>query len=127
MRTLRLLEVAAQAERLRLRAMLQRNLIRLAWAVGSAMFVAATIVCGHVAAIAAMSERLTLAQASGLVALADLVIAVILAVVVSHSRISAGERAALTLRRDAMSGIGSGLSWAALLPILFGLLRRRYF
>lgn len=79
MRLFRLLGVAAQAEGLRLRRTAEVTAMRAAWLAAAALFGLVAIALAHAAAVAWLAPDYGLAAAFGLVALADLVVAGLLA------------------------------------------------
>jgi len=98
MRLLSFLGVAAQAEGLRLRRNAALSVQRGAWMAGAAMFITAAVALAHVAAIAALEPRFGIAGACGIVALADLVLAGLMALL-SRRRHDAVAAEALLLRQ----------------------------
>jgi len=97
-RLLSLLGVAAQAESLRLRRAAAGTARRAGWLAGAALFGAAAVGLAHVAAIAWLEPRYGLAAACGVVALADLALAGILALM-GRRRPDAVAEEALAVRR----------------------------
>ncbi len=65
-----------------------------------------------------------LAAAAAIVAGADLVITAIAGLLAARNKPCAEERAALALRREAISGVRRDLAWASLLPTLIAMVRR---
>jgi hypothetical protein len=124
MRSLRLLEAAAQAEKLRLTALLHRSVMRVVWVVIGLVFGAATLTCLHVVIIALLLDRMTLVQAALLVGGTDLLITLILIGVAWQNQTSATERAALAVRQDALAGVKRELAFATGLATLTRLMRR---
>jgi hypothetical protein len=97
-RLLSLLSVAAQAEGLRLRRAASGTARRAGWMAGAAFFGIAAVGLAHLAAIAWLEPRYGLAAASGIVALADLALAGILALM-GRRRHDAVAEEALRVRR----------------------------
>ena len=102
MRLLSLLGVAAQAEGLRLRRTAGVTARRAGWLGAAALFGVAAIGLAHVAAVAALTPRLGLAAACGIVALADLAVAGMLALMARPRRDPVADEA-LALRRVMLS------------------------
>jgi hypothetical protein len=102
MRLLSLLGLAAQAEGLRLRRTAGTAARRGAWLAAAGLFGVAAIGLVHVAAIAGLAPRLGLALACGIVALADLAMAGILALFGRRRHDPVAEEA-LALRRMMLS------------------------
>lgn len=98
MRLLSLLGVAAQAEGLRLRRAASGTARRAGWLAGAALFGVAAVGLAHLAAIAWLEPRYGLAAASGIVALADLALAGIFALMGRHRHDAVAEEA-LAMRR----------------------------
>lgn len=98
MRLLRLLGVAAQAESLRLRRSAGSAARRAGWLAGAALFGVAAVGLAHLAAIAWLEPRYGLAAACGIVALADLAVAGILALMARRRHDAVAEEA-LAVRR----------------------------
>ncbi|WP_198368883.1 hypothetical protein [Roseomonas rosulenta] len=102
MRLLSLLGVAAQAEGLRLRRTVGMTARRGAWLAAASLFGVAAIGLAHAAAVIGLAPRVGLAAACGIVAVADLVVAGILALVAQQRRDPVAEEA-LALRRMMLS------------------------
>jgi len=131
MRPIRLARIAAEAEGVRLRAMMTRTVIRAIMAVIAVVFVLGALVFGHMAVWYAI--RIGLDQSylatTGILGGADLLVAVILLLLASQSRPSRVETEAREVRRRAIEGIGSAVTLTQLaLPVLriaTGMRRRR--
>jgi hypothetical protein len=121
MRPIRLARIAAEAEGVRLRGMVTRVMTRVIFAVIALFFVLGALTFGHVAAW--YEIRLALDQGplatAGILGGADLLLAIVLALLASRSSPSRTEIDALAIRRQALQGIGSALSLTQLaLPLL---------
>jgi uncharacterized membrane protein (DUF485 family) len=121
-RGLRLARIAAQAELLRLRALLRRQATRVAFAVVAGFFLLAALVGAHVAGAMALAEHVTPIQAALIVAGIDLLIAIILAAIAARDTPGAVEREALALRREA---VDQAIETAMVASLLRRLLRAR--
>jgi hypothetical protein len=86
MRLFRLLGVAAQAEGLRLRRTAEVTVMRAVWLAAAAVFGLVAIGLAHAAAVAWLAPDYGLAAAFGMVALADLVVAGLLALMSRRRR-----------------------------------------
>jgi hypothetical protein len=131
MRPIRLARIAAEAEGVRLRAMMTRIVTRVIFAVIASFFVLAAVTFGHFAAwygIRVGLEQSFLATA-GIMGGADLLVAIVLLLLASRSSPSRVEVEAREVRRKALEGIVSAMSLAQLvLPALrfaSGMRRRR--
>jgi hypothetical protein len=122
MRPIRLARIAAEAEGVRLRALLTRVVSRIILGVIALFFVLGACVFVHIAAW--MEIRGGLDQSdlttAGILGGADLVVAIILGLLSGRSRPSQVELDAYEVRRSAIAGIGSAIS---LTQIAFPLLR----
>jgi hypothetical protein len=130
-RSISLARIAADAERVRLRALAGRVVTRAVLGVVALLFVMGAIVFGHVAAWYWVRVGLdqTFLTATGILGGGDLLVAIILGFVATRSGPSRIELEALEVRRKAIQGIGSTLSLAQfvvpLLRIVANLTRRR--
>lgn len=109
---MRLLGVAAEAEGLRLRRSLGLTARRAGWVAGAAVFAVAAVALAHVAAVEMLLPGLGLAGACAVVAIADVALAGMLALVARQLRDPVAEEA-LLLRRASLAAVRSG---RALLP-----------
>lgn len=131
MRPIRLARIAAEAEGVRLRAMMTRIVTRVIFAVVALFFVLGAVTFGHFAAWYGI--RVGLGQSflvtAGIMGGADLLVAIILLLLASRSSPSRVEAEALEVRRKALEGIVSAMSLTQLvLPVLriaSGMRRRR--
>jgi hypothetical protein len=122
MRPLALVRVAAEAEGLRLRNMMQRMVVRLAAGVVGLLFVLAAAAWAHVAIWYWLRLDFGWVQyaAAGALAGVDLVIALICVVLAARSSPSKAEQEAVAIRKRALT---SALSTMAAATVLLPLLR----
>jgi hypothetical protein len=131
MRPVRLVRIAAEAEGVRLRAMMARIVTRAIFAVIALFFILGAVTFGHIAAW--YEIRIALNQSylatAGILGGADSLLAIILLFLASRSTPSRVEIEAREVRRQALTGIGSAMNVTQLaLPLLlriFGSVRRR--
>jgi hypothetical protein len=129
MRVLQLARITAEAEALRLRHNARRSAIRAALGLTALGFLLGAIVLFHVAAWSWLSMSWREPSATLIIAGADLLVAVALAL--AATRLSAGrvEVEALELRRRALDHVSTSLTLPALatplLPLATRLFRRR--
>jgi hypothetical protein len=116
----RLAEIAARAEVLRLRALARRQAGRAVLAAVAAVFLLAALMGAHAAAAIALSEWVRPVYAVLIVAGADLLMALIFALLARRDRPGQAEREALALRRQ----VRQQLALQTLLSALLRLLRR---
>jgi hypothetical protein len=129
MRAFRLARVAAEAEALRVREMMRRTAMRAAFGIIAMGFLGGAVVFAHVAAWFWLRVAWEAQHAALIVAGADLVLAILLAVLAARSSPSRVELEALAVRRQAVESVGSTLAFSALAMQLLRLftspLRRR--
>jgi hypothetical protein len=121
MRTLRLARVAAEAERIRLRGLIQRLVIRAVCGAIALLFAVGAIVFAHLAGWYWLRTALqqSFLAATGMLGGGDLLVAILLAFLATRSTPSRVEIQALEVRRQAIRGIGNVLSLAQLtVPML---------
>ena len=121
MRPVSLARVAAEAEGVRLRAMVARMVTRAAYAAVALVFLLCALGFAHVAAWYAISSRLALTpiETAGVLGGVDLVIAIILALLARRSTPSRVEREALQVRREAVANLRSAVNVTQVaLPLL---------
>jgi hypothetical protein len=121
MRPFRLARIAAEAEGVRLRALVSRIITRAILGVIALLFVLGAIVFAHLAAWYWVRTGLdqTFLGATGILGGGDLLVAVILAFLATRSAPSRVEVEALAVRRKALEGIGGAISLTQLvMPIL---------
>src|SRR4051812_42082973 len=121
LRPVRLTQIAADAEGVRLRGLATRLATRAAFAVVALIFLLAVLVFVHVAVWYALFSvaGLSFLASTGIVGGLDLVIAIILGLVAKSSTPSEVEAEALEVRRRAIQGLPSTLSVSQmLLPVL---------
>ena len=107
MRPFRLARIAAEAEGVRLRGMVQRIVTRLVMAVIALLFVIGAVVFAHIAAWVFIRATWDLSPliTAGCLGGGDLVIAVLLGLLASRSTPSSVEVEALAVRRKAVESI----------------------
>jgi len=112
MQPIRALQIAAEAEGLRLRTRAQRTAVRIAFAFIALVFLTAALVFLHLAGWYLLRLELAWSQyvAAGAVAGVDLVLAVILLVLATRSTPGKVETDALEVRRRAMANFGNALA-----------------
>jgi hypothetical protein len=119
-RPTQLIQIAAQAERIRLRAMGVRVATRLGFAVVAGLFAIGALVFAHIAAWywLLIGRRQTVFIAAGALGGVDLLVAIIVGFLASRSRTSRTERDALEVRRGALDALEGTFSPTQLvLPI----------
>lgn len=122
MRAIRLARVAAQAEALRLRHLLRRQVTRVALAAVAAVFALGALIALHIAGAMALAEHISVIQSVLVVAGADAVVAIVLLAVAARDVPGAVEREALQLRRTA---VAQAMDAVVLATIFAGLRRVR--
>lgn len=129
MRTLRLAQIAAEAEGLRLRHRAGRAVTRGVFAIVALGFLAGAVVFAHVAAWSWLRLDWQAQHAALIVAGADLVLAAILALLAARSSPGRVELEALAVRRRALESAAGTLAFSALamemLRLLTSLVSRR--
>ena len=129
MRSLRLARIAAEAEGLRLRRGAQRTALRAIYVIVALGFFAWAVLFAHVAAWFWLRLSWEARHAALIVAGADLVLAVLLAVLASFLSPGRVEREALEVRRRAIESVGGALAFSAMamqvLRLFTNLLARR--
>ena len=129
MRSLRLARIAAEAEGLRLRRGAQRTALRAIYVIVALGFFAWAVLFAHVAAWFWLRLSWEARHAALIVAGADLVLAVLLAVLASLLSPGRVEREALEVRRRAIESVGGALAFSAMamqvLRLFTNLLARR--
>jgi hypothetical protein len=124
MRTLRLARIAAEAEGVRLRQRARRTAIQAACAIVAMAFLVGAVVFAHIAAWFWLRLDWESRHAALIVAGADLVLAVVLALLAARSSPGRIELEALAVRRQALDSATSTLALSALGMQLLGLLTR---
>jgi MFS family permease len=128
-RAFRLARIAAEAEGLRLRERMRRTAMRAAFGIVAMGFLAGAVVFAHVAAWFWLRVAWEAQYAALMVAGADLVLAIVLALLAARSTPSRVELEALAVRRRAIDSVGSTLAFSALamqlLRLFTNLLSRR--
>lgn len=118
MRSFRLARIAAQAEFLRLRLLLRRQALRVAFAALAVLFLLAALVGAHVGGFLALAETFTPVHAVLIVIGVDLLIAIIFAVLAARDTPSAAEREALQVRRTAARQASEAVAISAVIGSL---------
>jgi hypothetical protein len=114
MRALRLVRIAAEAEGLRLRERMRRTATRAAFGIVAMGFFAGAVVFAHVAAWFWLRLAWEAQHAALIVAGADLVVAILLALLAARSSPGRVELEALAVRRRAIDSVASTLAFSAL-------------
>jgi hypothetical protein len=128
-RTIRLAQVAVEAEVLRWRCIGARLALRLLFAGVALFFAAGAVVFAHVAGWVMLTQwgGRTQVSAAWILAGADAVVTIVFAFLATRSSPGRAELEALELRRGAIQGIGAGfdnIRLVALLVRLFNTMRR---
>ena len=124
MRSINLLKIAAEAETLRLRALLERQARRAAFGASAFVFALIVLALAEVAGWQTLRLYVTGILATLILLGINFVIAAVLGAVAVRSSPNQTEREALRVRREALEGARSALSITAAFPLL-RLLRRR--
>jgi hypothetical protein len=114
MRTLRLARIAAEAEGIRLRRRVQRNVVRAVMTLIALWFLLAAVVFFHVAGWFWLRERWEAPASAMIVAGVDIVLAGLLGLLAARSSASRTEIEALAVRQRAMESITSTLAVSTL-------------
>ncbi len=125
MRNVSLARVAAQAEALRLRAFVNRNVVRAILAGIAVFFLIAAIVAGHIAGAMALTRYVDPLRATLIVGAVDLVIALVFGLIAATSKPSRIEIEALEVRRTAQAQLTEAVAMTALLGPLMRLVGGR--
>ena len=128
MRSFNLLRVAAEAELLRLRAMLVRQGRRAAFGAVAVIFVLAALTLGEVAGLQVLRFYVAPISATLILLGINLAIAAVFGGLAARSAPGHVEREALRVRRQAVDAARGALTLTAALPVattLLGLRRRR--
>jgi hypothetical protein len=115
MRTLRFAKVAAEAERLRLTHMARRYAMRAVMAVIATVFLIAMLAMAHLAAWLALVQTMAPVWAALVLVGADLLLALVFALIAANSGAGAAEREAKALRVMAVMQLTRPASVMALL------------
>jgi hypothetical protein len=114
MRAFRLARIAAEAEGLRLRHRARRTAVRATLALGSLGFLLAAVVFCHVAAWSSLRQHWDQPFAALILAGADVVLAVFLALLAARSSPGRVELEALAVRQHATQSITGTLAFSAM-------------
>jgi hypothetical protein len=115
-RSINLLKIAAEAEWLRLQALMKRQALRGAYGAIAAPFGVAVLTLAEVAAWQGLRLKVAAIAATLILLGIDLAIAAIFGVLAARSAPSRTEREALRVRREALDAARSSLAFATLLP-----------
>jgi hypothetical protein len=124
LRTLRLAESVAQAERLRLKAMARRMAMRAAFAAVGGVFLLAALLAVDASLVVLLLHSVALVWACLIVAGGNLVIALVLGLLAMRDVPGSSEREALALRRDAWAAVKRDLAFTTLLSTALNVWRR---
>lgn len=124
MRSLRLLNVAWEAERTRLGLRVQREIRRVILLLAAAVMVGAAFAMLHLVAWVAIGAALSPLWKALVIFAADLVLALILLMVAMRNPASPAELEAASIRRTALHEARNGIG-ISLLPLAFTFLRNR--
>ena len=124
MRSVNLLKIAAEAEFLRQRAMLARQLRRAAFGFLALIFALGVLITGEIAAWQGLRLYIPPLAATLLLLGVNLVIAAGLSFPALRSNPTAEEQEALRVRQQALDGARAALTLTALLPVVPRLLSR---
>jgi TRAP-type mannitol/chloroaromatic compound transport system permease large subunit len=116
-RTVRLLQVAAEAEILRLRYLMRRHGRRAAFGVLAAIFALSVLVILDVTGWQLLRLYVAAIYATLLLLGINLVIALVFGALAARSSVSSHEREALRIRQQALQEARGSLALAALVPI----------
>ena len=125
MRSINLLRIAAEAELLRLRAMVARQGRRAAFGMVAFIFVIGVLILAEVTGWQALRLYVALAPIAATLILLNLVIAGIFSLLAVRSSPGHAEQEALRVRRQALEAARGSLTLTAIVPVATTLLRRR--
>lgn len=125
MRSVELLKIAAEAERLRLSAMMARQGRRAAFGVVSIVFLLGVLALAEVAGWQVLRRYVEGIYATLILLGVNLVVAGLFGLLAARSSPGHAEREALRVRRDALDAVRGSLSISAALPVVGSLLRLR--
>lgn len=129
MRSANLLKIAAEAEVLRLRALIKRQVRRGTYGTIAATFAVAVLTLAEVAAWQGLRLKVEAIPATLILLGINLLIAAVFGLLAARSTPSRTEQEALRVRRQALDAARGSLAFATLVPTATHLLtaRRRYF
>jgi len=125
MRSASLLRIAAEAEVLRLRALIKRQARRGMYGAVAAIFAAAVLTLAEVAAWQGLRLKVEAIAATLILLGGNLAIAAVFGLLAARSTPSRTEREALRVRRDALDAARGSLAFATLVPMATHLLTAR--
>lgn len=123
MRTLRLVRVAAEAERLRLRRQLRRTVVRVVMGIAGAVFAVFALCLAHVVIWLALVPHVSQLDAALILFGIDLVVAVMLGIVAASNRPGAVETESRLIRERAVAELKTGFALAILVRTAIRVLR----
>lgn len=123
MRTLRLVRVAAEAERLRLKRQLRRTIARVVMGVACAVFATAALCVAHVVVWLALVPHVSPLGAALILLGIDVVVAVVLGLVAASDRASAVESESRQIRQRALAELKTSFTLAILVRTAIRVLR----
>lgn len=123
MRTLRLVRVAAEAERLRLRRLARRTVLRVAMALACAVFATAALCVIHVVIWLALVPHVSPLGAALILFGIDIVIAVVLGFIAASDRPGTVEAESRQIRQHALSELKTTFTLAILTRTAIRILR----
>jgi hypothetical protein len=124
MRSLRLLNVAWEAERTRLGLRVQREIRRVVLLVAAGVMAGAAFGMLHLIAWIALGDTMSPLWRAVVIFAADIVLALVLAMIAMRNPASHAELEAAAIRRTALHEARSGIG-VSLLPLAFTFLRNR--
>jgi len=124
-RSVNLLKLAAEAEWLRLRALMKRQALRGAYSAIAALFAVAVLTLAEVAAWQGLRLKVAAIAATLILLGIDLVLAALFGYLAARSSPGSTEREALHVRRQALDAARGSLALTALVPIATNLLSVR--
>lgn len=129
MRSANLVKIAAEAEVLRLRALIKRQVRRGTYGTIAATFAVAVLTLAEVAAWQGLRLKVEAIPATLILLGINLLIAAVFGLMAARSTPSRTEQEALRVRRQALDAARGSLAFATLVPTATHLLtaRRRYF
>jgi hypothetical protein len=125
LRSFRLAGAAAEAEKLRLGQLLQRNVRRIIVAVLAAVFFIAALGSAHVAVWFALATHFAPAIAGLILMIIDLLVCLVFALLAWRYPVSRAEMEAQAIRDSAWRGLVSGAGTSVLLGLVSMLMRQR--
>lgn len=125
MRSVNLLKIAAEAEWLRLQALMKRQVLRGVYGTVAALFALAVLTLAEVAAWQGLRLEVTAIAATLILLGINLALAAIFGYLAARSAPGHPEREALRVRREALDAARGSLAFTALVPVATHLLTGR--